>query len=152
MTHTDMTARRGRRGFALGGPAVFVIAALLGVVSIPSPSRGHAASAHVYFDIQPALFRRAAKGRPSTNSISITNLMNDPVTVSAVVVRGASEPFSVSDSFSLPFTLAAGERFEIPVTLTANKGRGKARLRIVALSPKSHQVVIENLTFHYEIR
>jgi hypothetical protein len=129
-----------------------MVAAMLLVVSSSLPSLGRAASAHVFFDIQPARFHKAAQGQPSTNGISITNLMNDPVTVSAVMVKGASKAFAVSDSFSLPVTLAAGERFEIPISLFAKKGRGKARLQILALTPKSHQVAIEYLKFHYEVR
>lgn len=123
---------------------------LLFLITSLQPSSG-AGAQHVFFDIHPARFHGAAQSQSSPNGISITNLMNRAVTVTSVKLEGASKVFSLAASCPAQFTLAPGERFEIPVRLIRSKGKGKARLRIIALTPISNGVATVFLKFHYQI-
>ncbi len=62
--------------------------------------------------------------------------MNDPVTVKAISVDDKTGSLTIGDAKQVPFTLAPGEPFEIPVTVSSRDGGGKGRLRIVATTDK----------------
>jgi hypothetical protein len=82
--------------------------------------------------------------------VRIANMMDEKVTVKSVAVEIGSGPFAVPETFSVPFVLAPAETYDVPLTLSARKGRGTARVRIIATTPKLQADVAEFVKFHYE--
>jgi len=97
----------------------------------------------------PVRFDNAVPGQPSKQSVPVTNQMGDLVTVKAVSVEDQSSPVAIGDAKQVPFTLAPGEKFEIPVTLSANNGAGKTRLKIVATTEKLKKDEIKFVNIYY---
>jgi hypothetical protein len=87
-------------------------------------------------DAPPVKIDDAAPGQAAKQSVPVTNLMNGPVTVKAVTVDDKSGALTIGDVRQTPFTLAPGEKFEIPVTLAVSHSGGKARIRIVATAER----------------
>lgn len=79
----------------------------------------------------------------------MTNIMNEPVTVKAVTVDDKSGGLAIGDSRQVPFTIAPGEKFDIPVTLSGNNSAGKARLRIVVTTAKTKTDQIKFVSVSY---
>jgi hypothetical protein len=95
----------------------------------------HKGSTHVKLDAPSVRFDGVAPGQPVERGVAVTNLMNEAITVKSLAVEDPSHAFAVSDARRVPFTIAPGEKVEIPVRLSATNGGGKARLRIVATAP-----------------
>jgi hypothetical protein len=91
----------------------------------------------VKLETPPVKINDFVPGQPTKQTIPVTNIMSAPVTVKAVTVDDKSGALAIGDARQGSFTLAPGEKFEIPVTLTANNGGGKARVRIVVATEKT---------------
>jgi hypothetical protein len=157
-----MSAGRYSRGAAEPGPysgrqrlcppgmaSLFLVLIALAAAS-GLPFAG-AAAYRVLFYIRPLSFSNAGpEGRRPV--LALTSLMNEIVVVKFVAVERGSNALAVSERFSVPFTLAPGETYQLPVTLNVRKGRGTARLRVVASSEKHQTDVVEFVKFHYVIR
>ena len=103
----------------------------------------------VKLETPPVKFDNVAPGQPTKQSVPVTNIMNEAVTVKAVTVDDKSGAFAIGDARQVPFTLAPGEKFEIPVTLSANNSGGKARLRIVATTAKLKKDAVKFIDVSY---
>jgi hypothetical protein len=117
---------------AIAGAAVGVGVGLL-IFYIVKKKKG---TPHVRLDTPPAKFTDVVAGQQAKEIVRVTNHMNDPVTVKAISVDDKSGALAIGDAKQVPFTLAPGEPFEIPVTVSSHDGGGKGRLRIVATTDK----------------
>jgi uncharacterized protein (DUF58 family) len=122
-------------------------AALIGLL-VYSKLR-HRGATHVKLDAPPVRFDNATPGQPVEENVPVTNMMSDPITVKSLVVEDPSNAFTVSDAFHVPFTIAPGEKAEIPVTLSATNGGAKARLRIVASAPNLEEDATKVVSISY---
>lgn len=129
-----------------------VVLALLFAGAGASPLWIAKASSHVLFDVPPVRFNGVMPGHPTEKSISVTNIMNDPVTIKAISIDWAPEILVISGNCSVPLTLAPAEQLDVPVTLSGKRGRGQARLRIVASAPRFKQDIVAFIKFHYEVK
>jgi hypothetical protein len=111
-----------------------------------------AGSPHVLLDVPPVRFHGVVQGRPTEKSISVTNLMNDPVTIKAISIDWAPKTMVISGNCSVPLTLAPAEQLDVPVTLSGKRGSGQARLRIVVTTPRFKQDTVTFIKFHYEVK
>jgi len=125
---------------AAAGGAAIVLLIYLGKRKGPPP---------VKLEALPVKFSEFTPGQQTKQVVPVTNIMNDPVTVKAVTVEDKSGAFAISDARQVPFTLAPGERFEIPVALTAKNNGGKARLRIVATTAKLKKDSVKTIEISY---
>ena len=128
-----------------------IVASALLLISIGA-SLAWARSQRVLFDVRPVQIYDIVRGHPTERSVAITNLMNDPVTIKAVAIEGGSHVLAISAACSFPLIVAPAERFEVPVTLSGKRGNGKARLRIVASTPRFKQDAVEFVNFHYKVK
>jgi hypothetical protein len=117
---------------AIVGVAVGVGAGLL-IFYLVKKKKG---APHVKLDTPPAKFTDVVAGQQAKEIVRVTNHMNDPVTVKAISVDDKTGALAIGDAKQVPFTLAPGEPFEIPVTVSSRDGEGKGRLRIVATTDK----------------
>lgn len=97
----------------------------------------------------PVKFSEFVPGQPSTQTVAVTNTTNDPVTVKAITIDDKSGAFRIANARQVPFTLAPGENFAIPVILTATNGGGKAHLRITATTPKLKRDGVKSIDISY---
>jgi hypothetical protein len=95
----------------------------------------HKGSTHVKLDAPPVRFDGVAPGQPAERGVVVTNMMNEAITVKSLAVEDPSHALTVSDTRRVPFTIAPGEKVEIPVRLSATNGGAKAHLRIIASAP-----------------
>jgi hypothetical protein len=109
----------------------------------------HKGITKVKLDAPAVRFDGAVSGQPTKQSVPVTNLMSEPVTVKAVSVEDTSGALAIDAARQVPFTLAPGEKFEIPVTLTANNAGGKAHLRIVATTEKLNKDGVKVIEVSY---
>jgi hypothetical protein len=110
------------------------------------------AKPRIFFYIGPVRYSRLPSERPRRVSLPLTNMMSDRVTIKFVAVERGSGAMTVPESFSVPFVMAPGETYGVPVDLYAKRGGGVARLRVIASTPKHEIDVVELVKFHYEIR
>jgi hypothetical protein len=132
---------------AIVSVAAAVVAALLILYIVKK--RGQYAKDPILLNSPPVRFDDVVAGRPTKESVPVTNLMNDPVTVKAIAVDGKSSALVIGDAKQVPFTLAPGEKSEIPVTISANKDGGKARLRLVVASAKTRKDEVRFIEVSY---
>ena len=100
-------------------------------------------------DAPAVRFDGAVPGQATKQSVPVTNLMSEPVTVKAVTVEDASGALAIDAARQVPFTLAPGEKFEIPVTVTAKNAGGKAQLKIVATTEKLNKDGVKVIEVSY---
>ena len=108
----------------------------------------HKGATQVKLDAPPVKFD-GTPGQPAKQNVAVTNLMSEPVTVKAVTVDGNSGAFTIGDAKQVPFTLAPGEKFEIPLTLAATNDGGKGRVRIVATTDRLQKDGIKFINVSY---
>jgi hypothetical protein len=77
--------------------------------------------------------------------------MSEPITVKSLAIQGSSNAFSVSDPRPVPFTMAPGEKVEIPVTLSAGNSSGKAKLRLIASAPSLKKDAVAFVSLSYDV-
>jgi hypothetical protein len=106
-------------------------------------------NSRVNLEAPPLKFNDVVPGQLTKESVPVTNIMNDPVTVKAVTVDDKSGAFTIGDSRQAPFTIAPGEKFDIPVTLSGNNGGGRARLRIVVATAKTKKDEVKFVNISY---
>lgn len=110
------------------------------------------AKPRIFFYIGPVRYSRLPSERPRRVSLPLTNMMADRVTIKFVAVERGSGAITVPEGFSVPFVMAPGETYDVPVNLYAKRGGGAARLRVIASTPKYEIDVVELVKFHYQIR
>lgn len=132
------------------GAIVGVSAAAAGLVALLIYYKfHHKGVTNVKLDAPAVRFDGAVPGQPAKQSVPVTNLTSEPVTVKAVTVEDKAGALAIDGAKQVPFTLAPGEKFEIPVTLTANNPGGKARLRIVATTEKLNKDAVKVIEVSY---
>jgi hypothetical protein len=109
----------------------------------------HKGATRVKLDAPPVRFDGATPGQPTERAVPVVNMMNDSITVKSLAVEDPSNAFTVSDARQVPFTIAPGEKVEIPVMLSATNAGGKARLRIVASAPGLKQDTTQFVSISY---
>jgi hypothetical protein len=127
--------------------AAAAVAALLILYIVKK--RGQHPKDAILLNSPPVRFNDVVSGRPTKEIVPVTNLMNDPVIVKAIAVDGKSGALAIGDAKQVPFTLAPGEKSEIPVTISANKGGGKARLRLVVATAKTKKDEVRFIDVSY---
>lgn len=96
--------------------------------------------------IQPPRFATVAVGQSEQKTVSVTNLMGDPITIKEVSVESESATFSLADARQTPFTVAPREQVGINVTYSPDSGNpSKGQLRIVASSLKTKKDTIKQV-------
>jgi hypothetical protein len=103
----------------------------------------------VKLDSPSVKFNHIVSGEPTTGTVPVRNIMSEPVTLKAITMDGRSGVLTLGDPRRTPFTLAPGEKFDIPVMLSADKGRGKARLRILASTAKTKKDAVKLVAISY---
>jgi len=88
-------------------------------------------------------------GQQTKLIIPVTNLLDAPVVINRVTVEDKSGALVLSGGPLILINLAPGEKYEVPVTLTTQSGRGKARIRITAASEKAKNEDVEDVEFSY---
>ena len=102
----------------------------------------------VQLQIQPPRFNQVAVGESDRQSVGITNLMGDPITIKEVALEGKATSFSLTEARQVPFTVAPGERVEIPIHYAPRaNGGSNGRVRIVATSPRVQKATVKVVGF-----
>jgi hypothetical protein len=100
-------------------------------------------------DAPSAKFKDVVKGQSTKKTVPVTNLMNESLTVKSLNIKDNSGAFTMENARQVPFTLAPGETFEIPVMLSPKKNSGKAQLQIVASAPKFKKDRMKTIDLSY---
>jgi hypothetical protein len=100
-------------------------------------------------EAESAKFKNVTPGQATKKTIPVTNIMNDSLTVKVLAIEDKSGAFTIGEARQVPFTLAPGETFEIPVMLSPSKKSGKAQLRIVASTPKYQKDAEKTIDISY---
>lgn len=96
--------------------------------------------------VEAPRFDAVAAGQPQQKIVSITNLMDDPITIKEVSIHAQSGEFSLADSRQTPFTVGPGEQVGVAVTCTrVRDNSSKGQMRIVASSPKTKKDTIQQV-------
>jgi hypothetical protein len=103
----------------------------------------------VKLDTKAVKFGNFTPGQPVKLSVPLKDLMNAPITVKEVAVDDPSGALTIGAARQGEFTLAPGEAYDIPVTLNTSNAQGKARIRIVATSPKAKKDVVQFIKVSY---
>jgi hypothetical protein len=106
-------------------------------------------SMRLKLETPPVKFSEFVSGQPSKRTVAVTNLMSAPVTVKAITIDDKSGAFRIADAREAPFTLAPGEKFQIPLILTATNGSGRAHVRITVTTPKLNKDEIKSIDVSY---
>jgi hypothetical protein len=96
-----------------------------------------------------AKFKNIPRGQSTKKMVPVTNIMGDSVTVKRLSIDDNSGSFTIGEARQVPFTIAPGETFEIPITLSPNKKSGKAQLVIVASTPKFQKDAKKKIEMSY---
>lgn len=129
---------------AIAGAAIGVAGGLL-IFYLVKKKRG---GTLVKLETPPVKINDVVPGQPTKQTVPVTNIMSAPVTVKAVTVDDKSGVLTI-DARQAPFTLAPGEKFEIPMTLSASNGGGKARVRIVVATEKTKKDEVKFVDVSY---
>jgi hypothetical protein len=93
-----------------------------------------------------AKFKNIVSGQATNEIVSVTNHMHVAVTIKNVMVDDRSQELSINPGH-LPRILPPGDTLDLPVTLSANKGGGKIRLRVIATTEKLERQKKEGVKF-----
>lgn len=88
------------------------------------------------FDTKPIKFSDYSPGQAMKLTVPLTNNSNSAITVKEIAVDDKSGALSLNGS-QQSFTLAPGESYSIPVTLSTQHGTGKARIRVTVDAEKT---------------
>jgi hypothetical protein len=87
------------------------------------------------FDAKPVKFSDYSPGQAAKLTVPLTNNSNAAITVKEIALDDKSGALSLNGS-QQSFTLAPGESYPIPVTLSTQHSSGKARIRITVDAEK----------------
>ncbi len=146
-TNSSSSSSNSGKTVAIVSVAAAAVAALLILYIVKK--RGRQTKNPILLNSPAVRFNDVVSGQPTKESVPVTNLMNDPVIVKAIAVDGKSGALAIGDAKQVPFTLAPGEKSEIPVTISANKGGGKARLRLVVATAKTRKDEVHFIDVSY---
>lgn len=132
-------------GLIIGGSA-----AGAGVVALLVYQKNHGkGSTAVKLDTKAVNFGDFTPGQPVKLSVSLKDMMSAPITVKEVAVEDPSGALTLGDARVGTFTLAPGEAYDLPVMLNTSNTQGKARVRVVATSPKAKKDVVQFINVSY---
>jgi hypothetical protein len=97
----------------------------------------------------PARFDDVVAGQQTSRNVEVTNLMGVPVTVKSVLIDHNSNGISVGDSIRTPLMLAPGEKLGIPVTISGDRRRGQAALRITVATARTRKDEVRTVKVSY---
>jgi hypothetical protein len=107
-------------------------------------------NAKARLDMNPMNFVIAiVPGRPAKLIVPVTNLLDAPLTIKEIAVEDKSGALTLGGGHLTMILLAPGEKYEIPVILSTNSGRGKARVRIAAASEQANKEEVEFVEIAY---
>jgi hypothetical protein len=97
----------------------------------------------------PAEFADIVPGQPAKLTVPVTNPMSAAVQIKELAVEDKSGALALGATRQGSFPLAPGEKYDIPVTITANQSSGKARIRIVVTSEGSTKQAVKYIAVSY---
>jgi hypothetical protein len=89
-------------------------------------------------------------GKPSNMTVPLKNPMSTVLTVRDISVEDKSRALTLGGVLRDSVSVAPGEQYDIPVTLTARKKSGKARIRIVGTTEGNTKPVVQHINIAYE--
>jgi hypothetical protein len=105
--------------------------------------------AKVILETKPVEFPDFAPGKPANLTVPVTNPMNAAIKIEQLSVEDRYGALALGGTHQGSFSLAPGEKYDIPVTLTTNKTGGKARIRIVVTSGESTKEEVKYVSVSY---
>jgi hypothetical protein len=97
----------------------------------------------------PAEFADIVPGQAAKLTVPVTNPMSAAVQIKELAVEDKSGALALGATRQGSFPLAPGEKYDIPVTITANQSSGKARIRIVVTSEGSTKQAVKYIAVSY---
>jgi len=131
---------------------IIVVAAVgtaAAVVLFVYAKKHHKGNTAVKLDLKPVKFEDFTPGQPAKLSVPLKDMMSAPITVKEVAVDDPTGAVTLGDARQGTFTLAPGEVYDIPVTLSTTNSEGKARIRIVATSQKANKDIVQFIKVSY---
>lgn len=130
-------------------PVLKVSKAELSGLNIGNAAKFKGVVSELELDAPSVEFTNFVPGQPAKLSIPLMNPMNSSITIKEIVVEDKSGALTLGGASQNAFPLAPGERYDIPVTLTAAKIEGKARIRVVATSEGTKKRIVKYIDVSY---
>lgn len=102
----------------------------------------------VQLQVERPRFAKATVGDTTQQPVGITNLMGDPITIKEISLEGNRTSFTLTEARQVPFTVAPGERVDIPIHYAPSASGGSSgRLRIIAASSRLKNDTVKIVRF-----
>ena len=97
----------------------------------------------------PVEFPDFVPGKPANLTVPVTNSTNAAITIKQFAVEDKAGALALGGTHQGSFSLAPGEKYDIPITLTTNNSAGKARISFVVTSGESAKEEAKHIDVSY---